>query len=231
MDSLFRETRVYSSSSPTVRFRSTSPLDSRVVVDAKGCSIHHDANGIRELKLELRRIHDSEKVKTLREMTHEAMQGCYHVKSMLRSQDAWQWEPSAVYAYLSGYGKQRVLLSRSTLAELESRGVSIESERRTIIEGPANVLYLVKEGSAPLAKTALGLLYCYSEYQFSRERDYGIVADPYRLVNKVVFPSLPETSQLVPSTYQRCEDCKGTGKYVGLFEVSPCRSCGGRGEM
>lgn len=231
MGSLFRETRVYSSASPTVRFRKPH-LDTAVICDAKGCTLHSDANGIRELKLELRPIHTSEKVKTFQAMTHEVLQGCFYVMSMLRSQDAWQWKPSDVCAYLSGYAQQRVLLSRGMLAELEARGVPIDSDRRTIIEGPANVLYLLKKGDTPFARAALGRLYCYSEYQFSRDRDYGIVADPYRLVNKVVFPSLPETSQLISSTCpQRCGDCKGTGKYVGLFEVSSCRSCGGSGEM
>jgi RecJ-like exonuclease len=28
----------------------------------------------------------------------------------------------------------------------------------------------------------------------------------------------------------RCEDCKGTGRYVGLFEVSNCASCKGEGK-
>lgn len=29
----------------------------------------------------------------------------------------------------------------------------------------------------------------------------------------------------------KCEDCKGTGKYVGLIVIEPCAACGGSGEV
>lgn len=31
-------------------------------------------------------------------------------------------------------------------------------------------------------------------------------------------------------TWKKCEDCGGTGIYVGFFDKSDCKSCGGAGK-
>lgn len=30
---------------------------------------------------------------------------------------------------------------------------------------------------------------------------------------------------------RECPDCRGTGEYIGLCEVSPCKTCGGSGRV
>jgi len=214
-----------------------------VTCDANGCHLHMDCNGIQELQLTLRDAPylAPDRDRPFRERPHMlksllsegVMEGCFQVVANQRGRDAWEWEPDNILAHLTAHADHAIILSEGLRSELEAQGISLDVERHLAIECPHNVAYVVHLNGTPfgndLGSRAMGWMY--ASHALGRTGRYALAVDPYGLVNKVVFPSLPETSELIPSTYQRCGDCKGSGKYVGLVEVSPCRACGGSGEM